>query len=115
MKALVLTAGSGNRLRPLTATRSKTMLMIAGRPVLDYIFESLRENNVTDVVVVVGHGSDEIINHFQHGGDIGLQIRYVIQHEQKGVEHAILTARDELEPEEDFLLINGDLITFRGK
>jgi len=110
MKALVLTAGSGNRLRPLTANRSKTMLMIAGRPVLDYIFESLRENNVTDVVVVVGHGRDEIINHFQHGGDIGLQIRYVIQHEQNGVEHAILTARDELELEEDFLLINGDVL-----
>jgi UDP-N-acetylglucosamine diphosphorylase/glucosamine-1-phosphate N-acetyltransferase len=110
MKALVLTAGLGNRLRPLTSNRSKSMLMIAGRPVLDYIFEALRNNGITDVVVVVGHGREEIIDHFQHGSDIGLKIRYVIQHEQKGVEHAILTARDELEDEEEFLLVNGDVL-----
>ncbi len=110
MKALVLTAGSGNRLRPLTTNRSKSMLMIAGRPVLDYIFESLKENDITDIVIVAGHGRDEIINHFQHGGDKGLQIRYVIQHEQKGVEHAILTAANELDGDDEFLLINGDVL-----
>lgn len=110
MKALVLTAGRGNRLRPLTANRSKSMLMIAGRPVIDYIFESLRENDITDIVVVVGHGREEIIDHFQHGTDIGLQIRYVVQHEQKGVEHAILTAKDELENIDEFLLVNGDVL-----
>ncbi|MHA1636552.1 MAG: bifunctional sugar-1-phosphate nucleotidylyltransferase/acetyltransferase [Candidatus Thorarchaeota archaeon] len=110
MKGLVLTAGQGNRLRPLTANRSKSMLMIAGRPVIDYIFESLRENDITDIVVVVGHGREEIIDHFQHGTDIGLQIRYVIQHEQKGVEHAILSAKNELEDVDEFLLVNGDVL-----
>ncbi|MHA1479899.1 MAG: bifunctional sugar-1-phosphate nucleotidylyltransferase/acetyltransferase [Candidatus Thorarchaeota archaeon] len=110
MKALVLTAGRGNRLRPLTANRSKSMLMIAGRPVLDYIFESLKENNIKDVVVVVGHGREEIIDHFQHGTDLGLKIRYVIQHEQKGVEHAILSAREEIDDVDEFLLLNGDVL-----
>ncbi|MFW9908055.1 MAG: nucleotidyltransferase family protein, partial [Candidatus Thorarchaeota archaeon] len=110
MKALILTAGSGNRLRPLTSNRSKSMLMIAGRPVLDYILGSLKENGIKDVVVVVGHGREELINHFQHGGELGLQIRYVVQHEQKGVEHAILTAKEELDADEEFLLVNGDVL-----
>jgi UDP-N-acetylglucosamine diphosphorylase/glucosamine-1-phosphate N-acetyltransferase len=110
MKALVLTAGLGKRLSPLTSNRSKAMLMIAGRPVIDYIFESLLENDIDDVVIVVGHGREELIDHFQHGVNMGLQVRYVIQHEQKGVEHAILSARGELDSEEQFLLVNGDVL-----
>jgi UDP-N-acetylglucosamine diphosphorylase/glucosamine-1-phosphate N-acetyltransferase len=110
MKALVLTAGEGQRLRPLTTNRSKSMLMIAGRPVLQYIIDSLIENDIRDIVVVVGHGREELIDHFQMGGDFGVRIRYMIQHQQKGVEHAILTAREELEGEEEFLLVNGDVL-----
>ncbi len=110
MKALVLTAGMGQRLRPITARRSKSMLMIAGRPVLQYIIDSLKENGIRDIVIVVGHGREELIEHFQMGGDQGVRIRYVIQHEQKGVEHAILSAKDELESEDEFLLVNGDVL-----
>ena len=110
MKALVLTAGEGKRLRPLTTNRSKSMLMIAGRPVLQYIIDSLIENDIRDIVIVVGHGREELIDHFQMGGDFGVRIRYMIQHQQKGVEHAILTAREELEGEEEFLLVNGDVL-----
>ena len=110
MKALVLTAGEGKRLRPLTINRSKSMLMIAGRPVLQYIIDSLVENGIRDIIVVVGHGREELIDHFQMGGDQGVRIRYVIQHKQEGAENAILTAREELEDEEEFLLINGDVL-----
>ncbi len=110
MKALVLTAGMGQRLRPITARRSKSMLMIAGRPVLQYIIDSLKENGIRDIVIVAGHGREELIEHFQMGGDQGVRIRYVIQHEQKGVEHAILSAKDELENEDEFLLVNGDVL-----
>jgi UDP-N-acetylglucosamine diphosphorylase/glucosamine-1-phosphate N-acetyltransferase len=110
MKALVLTAGEGQRLRPLTTNRSKSMLMIAGRPVLQYIIDSLIENNIHDIVIVVGHGREELIDHFQMGGDQGVRIRYMIQHKQKGAEDAILTAKEELEGEEKFLLVNGDVL-----
>jgi UDP-N-acetylglucosamine diphosphorylase/glucosamine-1-phosphate N-acetyltransferase len=110
MKALVLTAGEGQRLRPLTTTRSKSMLMIAGKPVLQYIIDSLVENGIHDLVIVVGHGRDELIDHFQSGGDEGVSIRYVIQHKQQGAENAILTAKEELEDEEEFLLVNGDVL-----
>ncbi|UCE09214.1 MAG: NTP transferase domain-containing protein [Candidatus Thorarchaeota archaeon] len=110
MKALVLTAGVGQRSLPLTATRSKAMLMIAGRPVMQYILESLSANGIKDIVIVVGHGREEIIGHFKHGDGHDTRISYVIQHEAKGVEHAILTARDELEGEEEFLLVNGDVL-----
>ncbi len=110
MKALVLTAGEGQRLRPLTTNRSKAMLMIAGRPVLQYIIDSLVENDIRDIVIVVGHGREDLIDHFQMGGDQGVRIRYVVQHKQEGVEHAILTAKDELEGEDNFLLVYGDVL-----
>ena len=110
MKALVLTAGQGQRLRPLTTKRSKSMLMIAGRPVLQYIIDSLIENGIRDIIIVVGHGREELIDHFQMGGDQEVRIRYVIQHKQEGVENAILTAKDELEGEDKFLLVNGDVL-----
>jgi len=110
MKALVLTAGEGKRLRPLTTNRSKSMLMIAGRPVLQYIIDSLVENGIRDIILVVGHGREELIDHFQMGGDQGVRFRYVIQHKQEGAENAILTAHEELEGEEEFLLVNGDVL-----
>jgi bifunctional UDP-N-acetylglucosamine pyrophosphorylase/glucosamine-1-phosphate N-acetyltransferase len=110
MKALVLTAGEGQRLRPLTTNRSKSMLMIAGRPVLQYILDSLVENGIRDIIIVVGHGREELIDHYQMGSDQGVRIRYVIQHKQAGAENAILTAREELEGEEEFLLVNGDVL-----
>lgn len=106
----MLTAGEGQRLRPLTTNRSKSMLMIAGRPVLQYIIDSLIENNIRDIVIVVGHGREDLIDHFQMGGDQGVRIRYMIQHKQEGVEHAILTAKEEIEGEEEFLLVNGDVL-----
>ena len=110
MKALVLTAGEGQRLRPLTTNRSKSMLMIAGRPVLQYIIDSLIENDIRDIVIVVGHGREDLIDHFQMGGDLGVRIRYMIQHKQEGVEHAILTAKEEIEGDEEFLLVHGDVL-----
>jgi bifunctional UDP-N-acetylglucosamine pyrophosphorylase/glucosamine-1-phosphate N-acetyltransferase len=110
MKALVLTAGMGNRLRPLTANRSKSMLMIAGKPVLQYIIDSLKENDIRDITLVVGHGKQELMNYMQQGTDEDISIRYVHQLEQKGVEHAILCAKDELADEEEFLVVHGDVL-----
>ncbi|MBN2228900.1 MAG: NTP transferase domain-containing protein [Candidatus Thorarchaeota archaeon] len=109
MRALVLTAGEGQRLRPLTNHRSKSMLMIAGKPVLQYIIDSLVENGIHDLVIVVGHGREELIDHFQMGGE-EVRIKYVIQHKQEGAESAILTAKEELEEDDEFLLVNGDVL-----
>lgn len=106
----MLTAGEGQRLRPLTSNRSKSMLMIAGRPVLQYIIDSLVENGINDIVMVVGHGREELIDYFQMGSDQGVRIKYVIQHKQVGAENAILAAREELENEDEFLLVNGDVL-----
>ncbi len=86
------------------------MLMIAGRPVLQYIIESLRDNGIKDIVMVVGHGREEIMSHFEQGSDYDVRIRYVVQHEQKGVEHAMLTARGEIGNDDEFLLVNGDVL-----
>jgi len=86
------------------------MLMIAGRPVLQYIIDSLIKNDIRDIVLVVGHGREDLIDHFQMGGDQGVRLRYMVQHKQEGAEHAILTAKEELDGEEEFLLVNGDVL-----
>ncbi len=110
MKALILSAGTGERLMPITATRPKSMIQIMGKPVLEYSIEGLKQNGIKDIVIVVGYQRDKIIDYFGYGSDFGVRIRYVIQNEPKGVADAILLAKDELNGEDEFLLLFGDVI-----
>ena len=57
MKAIILCAGEGSRMRPLTLTKPKTMLPVAGKPIMQYNIESLRENDIKDFSdLIPGHG-----------------------------------------------------------
>ena len=60
MKALILAGGKGSRLRPLTFTRSKQLLPVAGRPLLHYAVDAVRQAGCSDVGVIVGHTGAEI-------------------------------------------------------
>ena len=64
MRALVLAAGRGPGLYPFTDPHPKAMLPVAGEKLLDSALGKLRAAGVTDVVMVVGHCADKIINHF---------------------------------------------------
>lgn len=55
MKALILAAGEGLRCRPLTLTRSKVMLPVANRPILEYIIRALAQNDLKEIILVVGY------------------------------------------------------------
>ncbi|NVM54440.1 MAG: NTP transferase domain-containing protein [Candidatus Helarchaeota archaeon] len=109
MKAVIMAAGEGKRLRPLTLTRPKPMIPIVGKPFLQIILEFLKEVGISDIILVVGYKQEQISQYFQDGSQFGLNIQYITQKDQLGTGHAALCAK-ELIQSEDFLLMNGDIL-----
>ena len=106
MKAVVLAAGEGMRLRPLTVSEPKVMIPIANRPILEYVVDSLVRNNIREIVMVVGYRKERIMSHFEDGKKYGARIEYVVQEKQLGNGHALLSAKERLGGE--FMVLPGD-------
>ena len=104
-QAVVLAAGEGSRIRPLTRYQPKPMLRVAGRPILEYPLDALDAFGVEEVAMVVGHAKTRIQNHF--GDDYrGLDLTYLTQQSQLGSGHALQVAAGRVSDE--FLVVNGD-------
>jgi glucose-1-phosphate thymidylyltransferase len=108
MKAVILAAGEGMRLRPLTVSEPKVMIPVANRPVLEYVVDALVKNDVRDILMVVGYRKERIMSHFEDGNKFGARIEYVVQDKQLGNAHALSVARDRLSGE--FIVLPGDNI-----
>jgi UDP-N-acetylglucosamine diphosphorylase/glucosamine-1-phosphate N-acetyltransferase len=109
MKAIILAAGEGLRCRPLTLTRSKVMLPIANRPILEHVIDSLEKNGINEIILVVGYEKEKIMDYFQDGLNFGVKINYIEQKAQLGTAHAIEQAKKLINPEDsEFLVLNGD-------
>jgi bifunctional UDP-N-acetylglucosamine pyrophosphorylase/glucosamine-1-phosphate N-acetyltransferase len=108
MKAIILTAGEGTRMRPLTTTRPKTMLITGGKPLIQYNIESLRDAGIKDITLVVGYKKEVIEEYFGDGSDFGVNINYAVQDGQLGTAHAIGSAEKFID--ESFIVLNGDII-----
>ncbi|MFW3146609.1 MAG: sugar phosphate nucleotidyltransferase [Thermoplasmatota archaeon] len=106
LKAVVLAAGEGRRLRPLTGTMGKGMLPVAKKPILSYVVEALADVNVRDIVMVVGYQKEKVMNHFGDGKDFGVNIEYVNQKFQLGTAHALYQAKSKVDGR--FLVVPGD-------
>jgi len=105
-QAVVLAAGEGQRLRPFTVTRPKTMLAIAGKPILQYVVESLAENGIRDIVIVVGYRREQVFNYMGNGEKFGVNINYITQEKQLGTAHALMMTKAAVGDE--FLVLPGD-------
>mgnify|MGYP000135606132 CR=1 FL=1 len=103
--AVVLAAGEGTRLRPLTRNRPKPMLPAANRPILEYVFDALVEAGIDEIAVVVGYKRGRVQNHFGPTYR-GVTLTYVSQDKQLGSGHALLQARSEVSG--PVLVVNGD-------
>lgn len=104
---IVLAAGEGTRLRPLTSTRPKPMLPVANRPILDYVLDALVDAGITDLVLVVGYKRDRVQDHV--GSTYrDVPVTYVHQAKQLGSGHALLQAREAVDG--PFLTVNGDRV-----
>ena len=111
-KAVILAAGEGQRLRPFTVTKPKAMLSIAGKPILQHVIESLEQNGIRDVVIVVGYHREQVFDYFGTGEQFGIEIKYVVQERQLGTAHALAQAKGSVKDE--FILLPGDNLIDAG-
>lgn len=109
MKAVLLAAGLGTRLLPITKKISKQMIPIAGKPLLEYIIKDLVSCGIDNICIVVGHLEDQIKEYFHDGKKFNLKIQYVLQKNYKGTADAILYAKDFV-GNDPFLLYHADTI-----
>ena len=107
MKAVVLAAGEGTRLRPLPEDKPKGMVDVDGKPILTHCFEQLAALGADELIAVVGYRKQDIIEHYGDEFE-GIPITYTHQREQKGLAHGLLTAEDHIDGE--FMLMLGDNI-----
>ena len=109
MKAVILAAGKGTRMRGLAADRPKHMLEVGKRRLLEHVVLAIARGGVREFVVVTGHFANLIEEHFGDGARLGLRFRYVRQERQDGTGSAAHLAREEI-GEEPFLLALGDIL-----
>jgi len=107
MKALVLSGGSGTRLRPITHTSAKQLVPVANKPVLFYGLEAIAAAGVTDVGIIVGDTAPAIEAAVGDGSKFGIKVTYIRQLAPLGLAHAVLVAREFL-GDDDFVMYLGD-------
>lgn len=108
MKALILSAGEGTRMRPLTLTKPKTMLPVAGKPIIQYNIEALRDCGITDILLIVGYKEEIVKEYFKDGSDLKVNISYCTQENLDGTANAISYGRDFIK--DSLIVLNGDII-----
>lgn len=110
MKGILLTGGTGSRLRPITHTGPKQLIPVANKPVLQYAIEDLREAGITEIGIVLGNkGRDEVQHFLGDGSKFGVDLTYIIQGDPLGIAHAVGCARDFV-GNDDFVVYLGDNI-----
>ncbi len=107
MKCIMLAAGEGKRVHPLTYTRPKVMLPIANKPLIEYNIINAKKAGVKDFIFVVGYKSEMVRNYFKDGKKWNVNIEYVNQGTPQGTAHAIGLVEKFVD---DFIVISGDTI-----
>ncbi|NIB99450.1 glucose-1-phosphate thymidylyltransferase [Halobacterium sp. R2-5] len=114
MKGVLLSGGTGTRLRPITHTGPKQLVPVANKPVLQYGIEDLKEAGITEIAIILGNkGRDEIQEYLGNGSRFGVDITYIVQGEPLGLAHAAGCARDFV-GDDDFVMYLGDNILNQG-
>jgi len=108
MKAVIMAAGEGVRLRPLTSTRPKVMLPVAGKPILHHLLIEAKKAGIKEAVIIVRYLKEKIIDYFKDK-DLGIKLKFVEQGPENGTAAAILAAEKEIQ--DTFVVLAGDTIT----
>jgi UDP-N-acetylglucosamine diphosphorylase/glucosamine-1-phosphate N-acetyltransferase len=108
MKAVVLAAGEGVRLQPITATRPKHLIKVGGKPILERCLEALKACGISETVIVTHYMGNVIRQYFGDGEKMGLKIEYVAQEAVLGTGNAVSVVEPYVDG--DFVLVYGDLL-----
>jgi glucose-1-phosphate thymidylyltransferase len=109
LKAVILCAGLGKRMKPYTNYYQKSMIPVHGKPLLEYLINGLIRTGFKEFIIVVGHLKEQVINYFQDGNKLGINIEYVEQLELNGTGGALLLCED-LIKQNHFFLTWGDIL-----
>jgi bifunctional UDP-N-acetylglucosamine pyrophosphorylase/glucosamine-1-phosphate N-acetyltransferase len=110
VKAVLLAAGEGQRLLPVTSTRPKHLIKVAGKPILQFCIDAVKTAGLSEVIIVTHYMSDKIREYFGDGSSQGLKISYVEQKELLGTGNAALAAKAYVDNDDEFVLVYGDLL-----
>ncbi len=110
MKAVILAAGKGTRMKEITDSIPKPMLEVGGRPMLWHVLTALRGAGVSEAAVIVGYMADSIRSYFGNGQDVGVRLSYFVQEVQNGTGKAAEPAREFLS-DGPFFFSFGDILT----
>lgn len=109
MKAIILVAGAGTKLRPLTYTQPKALIPIAGKTILSVIVDQLIEAGIKEFVFVIGYLGEKIQDYISHHYP-ALSCSFVTQTDRHGTGHAIWLTRNVVNKDEDVMIVLGDTI-----
>jgi len=113
LKGVILAAGKGTRLYPITRHTPKPLLPLANKPTIHYALDRLKEIGVTEICIVVGESGRQMKEALGDGGDQGVRLSYVTQTHPHGLAHAVGFARDFVAGD-SFVLYLGDAIYGSG-
>ena len=112
MQGVILAAGKGSRLHPITLNRSKAMVPILGKPIVERVMDTLVQNGIHSFIMVVSRQDSEVVTYFREQTALDVDIQFVIQSERLGMANAlklatpyiqqpfVMTACDNLTPPE---------------
>ncbi|MCK5599275.1 NTP transferase domain-containing protein [bacterium] len=109
MKVIIPVAGIGSRLRPHTHTVPKVLIYIAGKPIISYIIDKLKDRGEMEFVLILGYLGDKI-REYLLATYPDQKFHFIDQVERKGLGHAIYLAKDVMEDDEEVLIVLGDTI-----
>ncbi|MGI8754147.1 MAG: sugar phosphate nucleotidyltransferase [Acidimicrobiales bacterium] len=111
MRAVVLVGGQGTRLRPLTLTRPKQMLPVAGQPMIERVLDHLRAHGISDVVLSLGYRPDAFLSAYPDGTCAGVGLHYAVEDHPLDTAGGIAFAARQAGIDEPFVVVNGDVLT----
>lgn len=111
MKAIIPVAGIGSQLRPHTHTQPKSLVPVAGKPIIAHIIDYLREGGIREFVFVIGYLGAKIESYIKHEyKELDIEINFVVQEPRKGIAHALYCVRDHMKSADELLVLLGDTI-----
>ena len=110
-KVVLMVGGLGTRLRPLTDTTPKPMLLVGGKPILQTIVEKFVSYGFVNIIMCVGYKSNIIQDFFEDGSRFGANIEYILEDKRMGTAGALSLLSETQKPTEPFFVMNGDLLT----